>query len=61
MKNKMHNVPTEKKDENTIHISNSELHVRNEMHFQTQLNTRAQVFKDKKKYTRKRKHKNADL
>ena len=33
---------------------------RNEMHFAVQLNTRAHIFRDKTKYTRKRKHKNKD-
>ena len=32
---------------------------RNEMHFEVQLNTRAQVYRDRKAYTRKVKHKNA--
>ena len=31
---------------------------RNEMHFEVQKSTRANVFKNKKKYTRKSKHKN---
>lgn len=32
---------------------------RNEMHFDVQLHTRAQVYRDRKAYTRKVKHKNA--
>lgn len=31
---------------------------RNEMHFEVQKSTRANVFRNKKKYTRKSKHKN---
>ena len=57
MKNKMHQT-SKKKNKNIIHISNSDLHLRNEMHFSVQLNTKAQVYKDKTKYTRKTKHKN---
>lgn len=43
-----------------VRIKVEDLHVRNEMHFQTQLSTHAQVFKSKKgkgSYTRKQKHK----
>lgn len=32
---------------------------RNEMHFDVQLHTRAQVYRNRKAYTRKVKHKNA--
>ena len=32
---------------------------RNEMHFEVQQRTHAQIFRDRKKYTRKVKHKNA--
>ena len=57
MKKKMHQTnSTEKK--NVIHISSADLKVRNEMHFNIQRKTKANVFKDKTKYTRKRKHKN---
>lgn len=35
----------------------SEKELRNEMHFEVQLRTRMHVFKNKKKYTRKEKHK----
>ena len=38
----------------------SEKEIRNEMHFNVQLRTRAHVFKNKKKYTRKKKHKNLE-
>lgn len=31
--------------------------IRNEMHFEVQKSTRANVFRDRTKYTRKRKHK----
>ena len=31
---------------------------RNEMHFEVQKSTRANIFRDRTKYTRKRKHKN---
>lgn len=43
----------------TIHIKikPNDLHVRNELHFNVQRNTRANVFRDKTKYTRKTKHK----
>ncbi len=58
MKKKMHQTTTEKKDKNILHISSKDLKVRNEMHFDVQRKTRANVFKDKTKYTRKRKHKN---
>ncbi len=41
-----------------LHINPNELTVRNELHFEVQKNTKAQVYKDKTKYTRKKKHKN---
>lgn len=44
----------------TLHINPNDLTIRNEMHFDVQRNTKAQVFKDKTKYTRKRKHKNKE-
>lgn len=44
----------------TLHINPNDLTIRNEMHFEVQRNTKAQVFKDKTKYTRKRKHKNKE-
>lgn len=43
-----------------IKIKQSDLNIRNEMHFDIQRATRAQIFKDKTKYTRKLKHKNKD-
>ena len=44
----------------TLHIDPNDIKVRNELHFSIQKNTRAQVYKDKTKYTRKRKHKNQE-
>jgi len=44
----------------TLHLDPKDIKVRNELHFQTQLNTKAQVYKDKTKYSRKRKHKNKE-
>ena len=41
-----------------IHLDPKDITVRNEMHFNIQKNTKAQVYKDKTKYTRKKKHKN---
>lgn len=44
-------------------IRAEDLHIRNEMHFEVQKNTHAQVFKSKKgkgSYTRKQKHKNKE-
>ena len=41
-----------------LHLDPNDIKVRNEMHFNVQRNTKAQVFKDKTKYTRKKKHKN---
>ena len=59
-KKRMHQTQTEKKDPNVIHINPNESNLRNEMHFSVQLTTRAHIFRDKKKYTRKKKHKNAE-
>lgn len=39
----------------------SEKEIRNLDHFDVQLRTRAHIFRDKKKYNRKKKHKNADF
>ena len=41
----------------TIHIKVDQTKLRNEMHFDVQRRTRANVFRDRTKYTRKRKHK----
>ena len=41
----------------TLHIKVDQTKLRNEMHFDVQRNTRANVFRDRTKYTRKRKHK----
>ena len=43
-----------------IHIKVNPTKLRNELHFDVQRNTRANVFKDRTKYTRKRKHKNKE-
>ena len=40
-----------------IKIKAEDLTLRNEMHFNVQRNTRANIFRDKTKYTRKQKHK----
>ena len=40
-----------------LHINPNDITVRNELHFEVQKRTRAHIFKNKKKYTRKRKHK----
>lgn len=40
-----------------LHIKANDSNLRNEMHFDVQKNTRMNIFKDKTKYTRKRKHK----
>ena len=37
-----------------------ETEIRNTLHFDVQRKTRANIFKNKKLYTRKRKHKNRD-
>lgn len=42
-------------------VIESEINVRNILHFEVQKNTRAQIFKDKTKYTRKVKHKKDPL
>ena len=44
-----------------IQIKNEDLHLRNELHFEVQRNTRGSVFKDKTKYTRKTKHKGKEV
>lgn len=58
MKNKMHLTGTKSRNSNRIHISSTDLNVRNEMHFNVQRWSRMNIFRDKKKYTRKSKHKN---
>ena len=40
-----------------LHINPNDITVSNELHFEVQKRTRAHIFKNKKKYTRKRKHK----
>ena len=49
------------KDKNIIHIKVNQTKIPNEMHFEVQKKTRMNIFRDRTKYTRKRKHKNADL
>lgn len=49
-----------KKKKIVIHINPNEIVVPNEMHFEVQRKTRANVFRDRTKYTRKRKHKNQE-
>ena len=44
-------------DKQIIHIKVDPTKVRNELHFNVQKSTKANVFKDKTKYTRKKKHK----
>lgn len=41
----------------TIHLTIKPADARNEMHFEVQKRTHAQVFRDRTKYTRKIKHK----
>ena len=43
-----------------IHLDSKDLNHRNMMHFEVQKSTRANVFRDRTKYTRKTKHKNKD-
>ncbi len=45
----------------TIHLTIKPTAKRNEMHFEVQRTTRAHIFRDRKKYTRKIKHKNKGL
>ena len=42
----------------SIHLAIKAQDNRNEMHFNVQLHTRAQVYRNRKAYTRKVKHKN---
>ena len=49
-----------KKEKIVIHIDPNDIVVRNEMHFDVQRKTRANVFRDRTKYTRKKKHKNKE-
>lgn len=41
----------------TIHIKVDQTKLRNELHFEIQKNNRSNVFRDRTKYTRKKKHK----
>ena len=45
----------------TIHVKVNQTKLPNKMHLEVQKNTRANVFRDRTKYTRKRKHKNSEL
>ena len=47
-----------KKGKTVMTIQVKPTDTRNEMHFEVQKSTRANVFRNKKKYTRKSKHKN---
>ena len=60
MTNKMHSTTKKNDKKNVIHISSNDLTLRNEMHFSIQKTTRAQIYKDKTKYSRKKKHKNKE-
>lgn len=42
----------------TIHIKVDQTKLRNELHFNVQKTTRSNIFRDRTKYTRKKKHKN---
>jgi len=42
----------------TMKIKVDQTKLRNEMHFDVQKNTRMHIFRDRTKYTRKKKHKN---
>ena len=44
----------------TIHVKVDQTKIPNEMHFDVQRKTRMNIFRDRKKYNRKRKHKNLD-
>lgn len=59
-KNKKVNYTTSPSGKVTLHLNPNDIVVRNTMHFEIQRNTKAHVFKDKTKYTRKRKHKNQE-
>ena len=49
-----------KKKSIIITIKPDDLHLRNEMHFDVQRRTRMHIFRNRKKYTRKKKHKNSE-
>lgn len=44
-------------EKQVIHIKVDQTKVRNEMHFEVQKKNRMQIFRNRKKYTRKQKHK----
>jgi len=47
-------------EKQVIHIKVDPSKVRNELHFEVQKNTRMNIFRNRKKYTRKTKHKNRE-
>ena len=47
-------------DKQIIHIKVDPTKVRNELHFNIQKRNRMNIFRDRTKYTRKRKHKNME-
>ena len=55
MKNLMHKTEERQEAGNVLHIKPND--GRNTLHFEVQRNTRANVFRDRTKYTRKKKHK----
>ena len=48
------------KNKEVIHIKVDQTKIRNPMHFEVQQRTRAHVFRDRTKYTRKKKHKKSE-
>ena len=50
-----------KKEKIVIKIKSNDLHLRNELHFGIQRKTRAHVFRDRKLYNRKVKHKKVEV
>lgn len=48
-------------DKKTGKTTEGEVTLRNTLHFEVQKTTRAHIFKNKKIYTRKKKHKNKDF
>ena len=50
-----------KKEKIIIKIKPNDLHLRNELHFDIQRKTRAHVFRNRKLYNRKVKHKKAEI
>ena len=50
-----------KKEKIIIKIKPNDLHLRNELHFDIQRKTRAHVFRNRKLYNRKVKHKRVEI